>query len=151
MYKVTGIENLTESFTKTYLVGLAYYTKNFQPELIIYLKKRNKLLQIVSKTTAPNDAILFVEEVQKFTIPTTSYNFYTPKDDNELEIKIDTADNVNYNYKETAKLGQDQVLFTNFFSINIENKLSLILNEEEFEEKRYIDFIKILLYYPFKG
>lgn len=146
MYKVSGIEKLTESFTRTNLIGLTYYMKNFLPELIVYLEKRNKKMQIVSKCIGPNDGILFVEEVNGFTIPLkVENNFYVPVDDGVLGIKLDEADNIEYNIKDVSKLGADQVLFTEYFSIDIETKLALILNDEKLKKINYCDFVKKII------
>ena len=146
MYKVSGIEKLTESFTRTNLIGLTYYMKNFLPELIVYLEKRDKKMQIVSKCIGPNDGILFVEEVNGFTIPLkVENNFYVPVDDGVLGIKLDEADNIEYNIKDVSKLGADQVLFTEYFSIDIETKLALILNDEKLKKINYCDFVKKII------
>ena len=146
MYKVDGLEKLTESFSKTSLVGLTYYTKNFLPELIVYLVRRNKKIQIVSKTTAPNEGVLFVEEVTNFSIPMKNEdNFFAPVGDNTISFKIDTAESMEYSLKQAAKLGSEQILLSDFFSIDIESKLALVLNDEKLEKINYTDFVKKII------
>ncbi len=148
MLEVSGIEKITECFNRMNLVGITYYTKNFVPEMIVYLfiKSKNRKIQIETKSYGPNNAILTVKEVKKFTIPVTTDDsvFYIPKTDDGLRAKLTKATDIDYNEEEAKKIEEDEVLYTQFFSIDTENQLVLILNNELLEEINSYDFIKLI-------
>lgn len=133
MYTVENIEKLTEIFNKIEILGICTHEKNFQTEFIIYLQTKKKKIQIQSFVPFPNEAKITYKEVKDFTLPfcDSSSKYFLPTN-TDIVFKLDSAKNIEYSFSDAAKLGDDQILFSEQFSIGIESEMRLVINDAYF-------------------
>lgn len=146
-YEINNLEMLTESLSKIHFVGLTFFIKNFVPKFTIYLYVKNKKYQFESTTDMPNEAELSVKEVKEFSIPLNdeSSKYLMPLDNDIINFVCTSADEIDYNEKEALKYGTNSVIKSNFFSINLTNKLAIILNNDSLKEVSNYEFVKKII------
>ncbi len=147
MYIVENIEKLPEILNKIELIGICMHEKNFQKEFIIYLRTKKKNMQIQSFVPFPDESKVTFKEVNSFTLPFTdeTSKYFIPKVDENVVFKLDSAENIEYNYSESGKLGDEQVLFSQYFSIGIQSQMILVLNMALLEECEINNLIEYVL------
>lgn len=147
MYTVENVEKLTEIFNKINLIGICTHEKNFQTEFIIYLQTKKKKIQLQSFVPFPDDMKLTYKEVNNFTLPYSdeTSKYFVPRLESEIAFKIDSAKNLEYSYSDAAKLANDQILFSQHFSIGLESSMKLIINDAMIEECKIDDLITDVL------
>ena len=146
-YEIDNLEMLTESLSKIHFVGLTFFVKNFVPKFTAYFIIRDKKYQFESDTDMPNEATLSVKEVKEFSIPLNdeSSKYLMPLDDDIINFICTSADEIDYNEKEALKYGTNSVIKSNFFSINLTNRLAIVLNNNNLKEVSNYEFVKKII------
>jgi len=147
-YEIDNLEMLTESLSKIHFVGLTFFVKNFIPKFTAYFIIRDKKYQFESDTDMPNEATLSVKVVENFSIPLNdeASKYLIPANDDVTFVVCTSADEIDYNEKETLKYGTNSVIKNNFFSVNLTNKLALILNNDKLKEVSNYEFVKKIIW-----